>query len=361
MPPVAVQLSYRLGGNDGVAVEARKWEWALQELGFTVRRVAGEIDDASRPDDHELPFLEIDPTDDVVLSPDELTVAIAGADLVIVENLCSLPAQLRRGGAHGDGALRTRRTGRVPPPRPAVATRRAADTTEHPAAPAEFAARHDQRPLTLCSSNAAASRPSRCATPSISIPPAVTATERVLRSASRGATSSSCNRPVRSRARTSPLRWPSPPRSPAPPRPRRSPVDHRSRRRRLRRRARPAYRRLRGSGHDRAGGQRRGRLRRRRSRAVPVDVGGLREPGDRVDRAPSTHRRGQLPRSRRAPSVRGATAVGGPPRGRRGLAARTRSECARAQRGARSSALLPAGSSPTPRRARSPRQDGPTW
>ena len=38
--PVAVQLSYRLGGSDGVAVEARKWEWALQELGFRVRRVA---------------------------------------------------------------------------------------------------------------------------------------------------------------------------------------------------------------------------------------------------------------------------------------------------------------------------------
>jgi hypothetical protein len=37
MPPTAVQLSYRLGGADGVAVEARKWEWALRELGFEVR------------------------------------------------------------------------------------------------------------------------------------------------------------------------------------------------------------------------------------------------------------------------------------------------------------------------------------
>ena len=49
MQPVAVMVSYRLGGADGVAVEARKWEWALHELGFRVRRVAGEFDDGLRP------------------------------------------------------------------------------------------------------------------------------------------------------------------------------------------------------------------------------------------------------------------------------------------------------------------------
>ncbi len=91
MPPVAVQLSYRLGGADGVAVEARKWEWALGELGFSVRRVAGELDDTLRADDIALPFLAIDPPDDTVVAPGELSDALAGADLVIVENLCSLP------------------------------------------------------------------------------------------------------------------------------------------------------------------------------------------------------------------------------------------------------------------------------
>jgi glycosyltransferase involved in cell wall biosynthesis len=91
MPPTAVQLSYRLGGADGVAVEARKWEWALQELGFSVRRVAGELDDEPRSDDVPLPFLAIDPPDDTTPAPDELAEAVAGADLVIVENLCSLP------------------------------------------------------------------------------------------------------------------------------------------------------------------------------------------------------------------------------------------------------------------------------
>jgi mannosylglucosylglycerate synthase len=91
MPPTAVQLSYRLGGADGVAVEARKWAWALHELGFSVRRVAGELDDEPRADDVALPFLAIDPPDGTAPAPRELATALEGADLVIVENLCSLP------------------------------------------------------------------------------------------------------------------------------------------------------------------------------------------------------------------------------------------------------------------------------
>jgi glycosyltransferase involved in cell wall biosynthesis len=91
MPPVAVQLSYRLGGADGVAVESRKWEWALRELGFDLRRVAGELDDDRRADDVTLPFLAIDPPDDAAPAPNALAAALDGASLVIVENLCSLP------------------------------------------------------------------------------------------------------------------------------------------------------------------------------------------------------------------------------------------------------------------------------
>ncbi len=91
MPPVAVQLSYRLGGADGVAVEARKWEWALRDLGFDVRRVAGELDDGVRRDDTVLPFLAIDPVDGSAPDAAALAAALAGADLVVVENLCSLP------------------------------------------------------------------------------------------------------------------------------------------------------------------------------------------------------------------------------------------------------------------------------
>lgn len=91
MARLAVMVSYRLGGADGVAVEARKWEWALHELGFRVRRVAGELDDGVRPDDTWLPFLAIDPVEGSTPDPGALAAALAGADLVVVENLCSLP------------------------------------------------------------------------------------------------------------------------------------------------------------------------------------------------------------------------------------------------------------------------------
>jgi glycosyltransferase involved in cell wall biosynthesis len=89
--PLAVQLSYRLGGSDGVAVEAGKWEWALRTLGFRVRRVAGELEGAVRDDDVSLPFLAIDPSEDATADVPALAASLAGADLVIVENLCSLP------------------------------------------------------------------------------------------------------------------------------------------------------------------------------------------------------------------------------------------------------------------------------
>jgi mannosylglucosylglycerate synthase len=91
MTPSAVMVSYRLGGADGVAVEARKWEWALHELGFRVRRVAGEFDDGLRADDAWLPFLAIDPVEGSTPDPGALAAALAGADLVVVENICSLP------------------------------------------------------------------------------------------------------------------------------------------------------------------------------------------------------------------------------------------------------------------------------
>jgi len=89
--PEAVFLSYRLGGADGVGVEAGKWDWALRELGFTTRRVAGELEGTARPDDTWLAFLAIDPVPGAAPDPDALAATLAGADLVVVENLCSLP------------------------------------------------------------------------------------------------------------------------------------------------------------------------------------------------------------------------------------------------------------------------------
>jgi glycosyltransferase involved in cell wall biosynthesis len=80
----AVILSFRLGGPDGVSVEAGKWTWALGRLGFDVRTVAGE-----GTADVLVPGLataaEGGPT------TDEVADAVGDAQLVVVENLCSLP------------------------------------------------------------------------------------------------------------------------------------------------------------------------------------------------------------------------------------------------------------------------------
>jgi mannosylglucosylglycerate synthase len=93
MAPQAVTVSFRLGGDDGVSVEARKWAWALHELGFETRRVAGEIEGDAEPDDIVIPALAIDAAsvDPRRVDAGAVRDALAGADLVIVDNLCSLP------------------------------------------------------------------------------------------------------------------------------------------------------------------------------------------------------------------------------------------------------------------------------
>lgn len=98
----AVLLSYRLGGTDGVSVEATKWEWALGVLGFAVRRVAGELCDAPRRDDVRLPAYAIAVPDGCGADPGALTAALDGADVVVAENICSLPLNLDAACAAGE-------------------------------------------------------------------------------------------------------------------------------------------------------------------------------------------------------------------------------------------------------------------
>jgi mannosylglucosylglycerate synthase len=86
----AVLLSYRLGGTDGVSVEAGKWDRALRTLGFTTRRVAGQLCDEPRPDDVALPGIAIDAPDGAA-DAQQVATALEGADLVVAENICSLP------------------------------------------------------------------------------------------------------------------------------------------------------------------------------------------------------------------------------------------------------------------------------
>ena len=82
-PQVAI-LSYRLGAADGVSVTAAQWAAAFRLLGMRVRTVAGE----GRAD-VLVPGLERDAPHPP--APAALDAALGGADLVVVDNLCSLP------------------------------------------------------------------------------------------------------------------------------------------------------------------------------------------------------------------------------------------------------------------------------
>jgi glycosyltransferase involved in cell wall biosynthesis len=83
MSRVAV-VSFRLGGTDGVSIEAAKWVRALRELGHHVSTVAG-----SGIADQLITGLAADSSS--VPSFAELNAALEPFDLVIIENLASLP------------------------------------------------------------------------------------------------------------------------------------------------------------------------------------------------------------------------------------------------------------------------------
>lgn len=79
-----VVVSFRLGGTDGVSVESAKWIDAFRRLGHRVSTVAG-----AGPADTILPALAIGATSRP--RREDLERALTRADLVIVENLASLP------------------------------------------------------------------------------------------------------------------------------------------------------------------------------------------------------------------------------------------------------------------------------
>jgi mannosylglucosylglycerate synthase len=86
VPRVAL-LSFRLGGSDGVAVVARTWADAFRRFGFNVVTVAG-----SGVVDRIVAGLELG----AAAAPDPAAVAAAveDADLVVVENLLTIPMNL---------------------------------------------------------------------------------------------------------------------------------------------------------------------------------------------------------------------------------------------------------------------------
>ncbi len=92
MAPTAAFVSYRLGHPDGVSVEAAKWARAFRNLGWNVVTVAG-----AGAVDRLVPGLALGAEEPP--SPDELDKAFADADLVVVENMCSLPLNRRAADA----------------------------------------------------------------------------------------------------------------------------------------------------------------------------------------------------------------------------------------------------------------------
>ncbi len=80
-------MSFRLGLSDGVSVVARAWEDALRGLGWSTVRVAGD-----GPVDRLVPGLAIGA--EAAPERSEVEAALADADVVLVENLLSIPMNL---------------------------------------------------------------------------------------------------------------------------------------------------------------------------------------------------------------------------------------------------------------------------
>jgi glycosyltransferase involved in cell wall biosynthesis len=83
----AAFVSFRLGVNDGVSVVARNWQRAFEQLGYAVHTVAGD-----GPVDRTVPGLAIDATDPPTAV--DVADAIGDVDVVVVENLCTIPLNL---------------------------------------------------------------------------------------------------------------------------------------------------------------------------------------------------------------------------------------------------------------------------
>ena len=85
--PVCAIVSFRLGLTDGVSIVASRWSEILRDLGFEIVTVAGE-----GPVDRTLPSLAIGATQ----PPESAAVeaALETADLVVVENLLTIPMNL---------------------------------------------------------------------------------------------------------------------------------------------------------------------------------------------------------------------------------------------------------------------------
>ena len=85
--PVCAFVSFRLGLTDGVSVVTGHWQQAVESMGFDALTVAGE-----GPVDRTVAGLELGATNPPDL--DAVREALADADVIVVENLCTIPLNL---------------------------------------------------------------------------------------------------------------------------------------------------------------------------------------------------------------------------------------------------------------------------
>ncbi|MDE0614853.1 MAG: glycosyltransferase [bacterium] len=83
----AAIVSFRLGLSDGVSIVARLWQELLGDIGFDMVTVAAE-----GPVDRLVPGLGIDQLDGP--DPERFSAAVDDVDLVVVENICTIPLNL---------------------------------------------------------------------------------------------------------------------------------------------------------------------------------------------------------------------------------------------------------------------------
>lgn len=88
MPTCAI-VSFRLGGSDGVSIVAATWAEALRGFGFDIVTVAGD-----GPVDRVVRGLGLEPDPSVPSLDEAVHDALVDADLVVVENLCTIPLNL---------------------------------------------------------------------------------------------------------------------------------------------------------------------------------------------------------------------------------------------------------------------------
>ena len=80
-------MSFRLGGTDGVSIVANHWQRLFRNLGWNTITVAG-----SGPVDRLIPGLSLDSVHPP--HPSEVRDALSDVDLVVVENLLTIPMRL---------------------------------------------------------------------------------------------------------------------------------------------------------------------------------------------------------------------------------------------------------------------------